>query len=122
MKIMVSKKEGLDFEKEYIVDMFQRLPKRRLSEVEKQLIFILIEKSKLQRERSMSLLNKGFMTFITFLVIAYLSKTGNLVSQVYINALFIFGIVVLVIVTLTYLNAISKEEKTLDNLLNSFLK
>lgn len=119
---MVSKKEGLNFEKEYIVDMFQRIPKRRLSEVEKQLIFILIEKSKIQRERSMSLLNKGFMTFIAFLVVIYLSKTGNLISSEYINILFVFGVMVLVIVTLTYLNAISKEEKTLDNLLNSFLK
>jgi len=119
---MGSKKEGLDFEKEYIVDMFQRIPKRRLSEVEKQLIFILIEKSKIQRERSMALLNKGFMTFISFIVVAYLSKTSNLIPSDYINILFIFGIIVLVVVTLTYLNTISKEEKTLDNLLNSFLK
>ncbi|MDD5086875.1 MAG: hypothetical protein PHV16_03920 [Candidatus Nanoarchaeia archaeon] len=119
---MGSKKEELDFEKEYIVDMFQRVPKRRLSEVEKQLIFILIEKSKLQRERSMSLLNKGFMTFIAFLVVAYLSKIGNLVSPVYTNILFVFGIVVLVVVTLTYITTLAREEKILNNLLNSFLK
>ena len=119
---MGSEKEELDFEKEGMVDRFQMIPKRRLSEVEKQLIFILIEKSKIQRERSMALLNKGFLIFITFIIITYLSKANNLLPQIYISILFIFGIIVLIAVVVTYQGVLSKEEKTLDNLLNSFLK
>ncbi len=111
-----------EFEKKENVERFFELPKRRLSDVEKQLIFVLIEKNKLQRERSMAILNKGFMAFMIFIVIAYLSRTSNIIPELYVNILFIFSIVVLVVVVITYQTTMSKEEKVLDNLLDSFIK
>ena len=101
---------------------YRLLPKRRLSEVEKQMIFVLIEKAKIQRERSMAILNKGVLAFLAFLIIAYLSRANNLIPQIYINILFLFSVVVLAAAAGTYLSTLSKEEKILDNLLESYLK
>ena len=108
--------------KEDLVEKFSYLPKRKLSEIEKQLIFILVEKSKIQRERSMAILNKGFMVFFAFVIIAAMSNIYEIVPGEYIRYLFLFSIVVLVFAAYTYQSAIHKEEKTLDALLDSFLK
>ena len=112
----------MELKKEAFIEKFRTLPKRSLSDIEKQMIFIIIEKSKVQRERSIIILNKGFLVFLTLIIVAYLSRIYDLVSQLYINILFIFGVVVLIISMITYYRIILDEEKTLDILLDSFLK
>ena len=108
--------------KEDLVEKFSYLPKRKLSEIEKQLIFILIEKSKIQRERSMAILNKGFMIFFAFVIVAAMSNIFEIIDKIYITYLFLFSITVLIVAAYTYQSAVKKEEKTLDALLDSFLK
>jgi hypothetical protein len=105
-----------------IVDLFRTAPKRKLSEIEKQLIFILTEKSKVQRELSMTILNQGFLFFAAFVIVAYLSKESGVISDFNINLLFILGIIVLVVSMIVYQSAIVKEKKILDKLLDNFLK
>ncbi len=109
-------------EKEDVIEKFRKLPKRKLSEIEKQLIFILIEKSKIQRERSLSILNKGFIMFLAFIVLGYLSKFYNFVSDFYVRVLFVFGVIVIIVTMYFYEKSISKEENTLDAVLDNFLK
>ena len=108
--------------KEDLVEKFSNLPKRKLSEIEKQLIFILIEKSKIQRERSMAILNKGFMIFFAFIIVAAMSNIFEIINKTYIIYLFLFSITVLIVAAYTYQSAVKKEENTLDALLDSFLK
>lgn len=107
---------------ESIVEKFKRAPKRMLSEVEKQLIFILIEKAKIQREHSLSILNKGFVIFLSVIVLGYMSRYYDVVPQIYINLLFIFGVFVLIFTMVAYELIISREEKTLDDFIENFLK
>ena len=119
---MDDKKKSVNSKDKDMVDLFRTLPKRKLSEIEKQLIFILIEKSKVQRELSMTILNKGFLFFAAFLVIAYLSRTNNFIPEFYINMLFILGVLVLIVSMIVYQSAITKEKKILDKLLDNFLE
>ena len=119
---MDDKKKSVNSQDRDVVDVFRTLPKRKLSEIEKQLIFILIEKSKVQRELSMTILNKGFLFFAAFVIIAYLSKETNLIPEFYINMLFILGVLVLVVSMIVYQTAVVKEKKILDKLLDNFLK
>ena len=116
---MFFKKEGV---KEDFIEEFRIAPKRKLSEIEKQMIFVLIEKSKIKRERSMAILNKGFLIFSAFVVIAYLSRINDFIPQYYMNILFLLGILVLIITTALYQSDVSEEEKNLDAILDGFLK
>ena len=119
---MEDKKKSVKSQDGDLVDVFRTLPKRKLSEIEKQLIFILIEKSKVQRELSMTILNKGFLFFAAFVVVAYLSRVNNFISEFYINLLFVLGVIVLVVSMIVYQTAVVKEKKILNKLLDSFLK
>ncbi len=119
---MAIKKEEKDFCKKEVLDNFQSLPKRKLSEMEKQVIFILIEKAKIERERSMALLNKGFFIFLFFILLAFIQRLNDPGSSIYVYILFIFGMIMFIIIVITYYSSLSNEKKTLDNLLDSFLK
>ena len=112
---MLSKKEDL-------IERIRTLPKKRLTDIDKQLIFILVERSKIQRERSVTILNKGFLVFFAFIIIAILSRLYEIVDQLFINILFVFGIAVITIAMLAYQTAIKKEEQTLDGIFDYFLK
>ena len=105
-----------------LISKFKNLPKRKLSEIEKQMIFILIEKSRLQRETTHAILDKGVLVFLTFLVLAYLFKMTQLVPDMYINILFVLGIIVLIAAVVSFETVTSKEDKVLQELLDSFLK
>ena len=119
---MMFEKPKTDIKKEEMIDIFRTTPSRRLSDIEKQMIFILMEKSKIKRERSMMILNKGFMIFFAFVIIAVLVRINDVIPQLYINLLFLFGIVVLIFGIALYSNVINEEEKNLDKILDSFLK
>ncbi len=114
-------KEDIKPKKEDIIDKFRTLPNRKISDIEKQMIFILIEKSKVKRERSMIILNKGFLIFFAFIIITALVRLNEIIPQAYLNIVFLLGIVVLIIAVMLYHGVISEEERNLDRLLESFL-
>jgi hypothetical protein len=105
-----------------VIKLIQDLPKRKLSEIEKQVIFILIERSKLHRERSRSNYDKVFMFFGLFIVLAFLSNLNNMLNTTFLNVLFIFGILSLIIISWMYQNELKKEDVVLEQLLEDFLK
>ena len=112
----------MHIKKEDLVETIRSLPNKKLSEIEKQTIFILLEKSKIKREHSNAILNNGFLIFFAFIIVAIFGKIYNLTHQLYINILFIFGMIVLVVSAIIYHKDIAEENKTLDMLLDSFLK
>ncbi|MBW2976125.1 hypothetical protein KY347_01615 [Candidatus Woesearchaeota archaeon] len=112
----------MENKKEDVLELFRDLPKRKLSEMEKQVIFILIERSKIQREHSSIILNKGFIIFLAFLVVAYFGRVNVFIPDMYINVLFVLGVMLLVTAMWTYQVAIDRERKILEKLLDSFLK
>ena len=112
----------IEDKKEDIVAKLEILPKRKLSDIEKQLIFILVERSKVKREKSILIINQIFLVFIAFVVLTYLSKEQEFIDQLYVNILLVLGIVLLILSIVSYQGVINKEEKTLVNLFNLFLK
>jgi hypothetical protein len=112
----------MEEKKEDLINILDKLPQRKLTDLEKQVVFILIEKSKLQRENSMAIVNKGFLLFVGFVIVAYLTSVFDFIPQLYVHLLFIFGVIMLVVSMYTYQSTVAKEEKTLNNLLNSFLR
>ena len=121
MNLSMFNKEDLKTKKENVIDRFRTLPNRKISDIEKQMVFIIIEKSKIKRERSMIILNKGFLIFFAFIIITALVRLNEVIPQFYLNIVFLFGIGVLVIAVMLYHGVISEEEKNLDKLLESFL-
>jgi len=101
---------------------FRYVPKRKLSEAEKQIIMLKIEKVKLQRERSLLILNKGVMLFFAFLAVAIIGLVNNIITTFQLNIMIAIGVLALVIGVLPYGIASRKEEKilekTIDELIN----
>ena len=93
---------------------FRYVPKRKLSEAEKQIIMLKIEKVKLQRERSLIILNKSVMLFFAFLGIGVIGLVNKMISTKQLNILIILGILALIVGIIPYSVAARKEEKDLE--------
>ena len=108
--------------KEELSDIMRVAPKRKLTEIDKQLVLITIEKSRIKRERSMAIFDKGILIFFGFVIVAYMNNIHKFVPTAYINTLFICALLVLIFSIASYQSVIIKEQRALDNLLDNFLK
>ncbi|MEK6946660.1 MAG: hypothetical protein AABX32_03550 [Nanoarchaeota archaeon] len=101
---------------------FRYIPKRKLSEAEKQIIMLRIEKLKLHREKSLLILNKGIILFFVFLAVAVVGLVNKMVTVMQLNILVLTGFLALIVGVLPYSFATRKEEKelekTIDELIN----
>jgi hypothetical protein len=93
---------------------FRYVPKRKLSEAEKQIIMLKIEKVKLQREKNILILNKSTMLFFAFFAVAVVGLVNKLISTTQLNFLIAFGVAALVVGVLPYSISARKEEKELE--------
>lgn len=93
---------------------FRNIPKRKISEAEKQIIMLKIEKVKMQRERSLVILNKSVMLFFALLAVAVVGLINKIITIVQLNILVIIGISALLIGVMPYSIASRKEEKDLE--------
>ena len=105
-----------------VMGKLDEVPKRRLSDVEKQMIFLEIEKSKIKRSRSMMLLNKGMIIFVAFFVIAIIALLNKSIDQYFFNFMILGGILILVIAIVLHSKTSSEEEKKLDDMINDLFK
>lgn len=107
--------------KEEINHKFKSIPNRKLTDVEKQVIYILVEKSKIQIDNSVQILNKGFFMFIAVIIVAVVSRVYDVINQMLVTGLYIFAIIVLATTFYIYQREVKNEQDTLDNLLENFL-
>jgi len=91
---------------------FRGIPKRKLTESEKQIITLKIEKVRLQREKSLLILNKGIMLFFAFLSVAVIGVVNKIITT---------GILALIIGILPYGFASKKEEKELEKIIDELI-
>ena len=99
-----------------------QIPKRKLSDLEKQIIDLRIEKLKLNRERSILILNKGTSVYFAFIVMAILGFMNNVIDLVSLNVLVLVGLVVLVASVIPYSKAMQKEEAELSKMLEELTR
>ncbi|HLC50150.1 MAG TPA: hypothetical protein VJI97_01865 [Candidatus Nanoarchaeia archaeon] len=100
---------------------FRNIPKRKLSEAEKQIILLKIEKVKLQREKSALILNKSVMLFFGFLGVAVIGLVNQIISPMQVNILIISGVLALIIGVLPYSFASRREEKALEQTIDELI-
>jgi hypothetical protein len=110
------KKQELTEEQEIL-----RLPQRHLSEVEQQYIMLSVERARLKREQSQTILNKGLMLFFAFMLFSLIMYMNELISQMLSNLLIMCGLVVMGVSIIPYMNAVKEEEQKISNLMQTLL-
>ncbi len=88
-----------------------------LSERGKQIISLELERSKLNREKSLLILNKALFLYFLFLFIGVIGFVNNYISAMYLNVLIVLALVALVMGTLPYISIMRKEEIRLNKLI-----
>ena len=99
----------------------RNLPNRRLTEVEKEYIFLETERLKLRREGSLLILNKGVFLFLTALAVGMYAVTNRLITSKILNILIIVGLTVLIVSILPYQASVSKEEKRIEKMIDDLM-
>ena len=78
---------------------------------------VIIEKSRLNREKSMLILNKALLLYFTFLFVGVIGFVYNYVNAIWLNVLIVMGLCVLIVGIMPYVRIIQAEEKRLDAML-----
>ena len=97
------------------------IPKRKLSEAEKQIIMLKIEKVKLQREKSLLIVNKSVMLFFAFLAVAIIGLVNKIITTMQLNILIIIGVLALIVGILPYGIVARKEERELEKTIDELI-
>ena len=92
----------------------------KISDTEKEVIYLEIEKSKINREKSKIVLNKSLILYITFTIVGIIGFAFDYIDSFLLNVLVVIGIVVLIIGVVPYQLITHKEEKRINELLNKF--
>jgi len=98
------------------------LKMRVISKNEEKAFDIILEKSRLNREKSMLILNKSLLLYFTFLFVGVIGFVYGYIKSFWLNVLVIMGLCVLVIGTLPYIRVIYEEERKLDKILAELRK
>ena len=103
-----------------IITKKQYMPK--LTDTEKEIIYLEIEKSKIDREKSKLVLNKSLVLYIAFMLVGIVGFAFEYIDSTLLNILVIAGIFVLILGTTPYLLVTHKEEKRINELLKRLKK
>ncbi len=95
---------------------------REITRNEEKAFDIIIEKSRLNREKSVLVLNKSLLLYFTFLFVGVIGFIYGYDTSFWLNILIIMGLCVLIIGTLPYIRIIYEEEKKLDKSLEELKK
>ncbi len=88
----------------------------------KEVIHLEVEKSRLNREKSMLVMNKALILYFVFMFVAVLGFINKYIGRGMLNALIIMGLCVLVIGTIPYVRTMHQEEKRLNDLIHKLTK
>lgn len=89
-----------------------------LSPIDKEIIELELEKSRIDREKSMLVLNKGLFLYFCFLFVAVMGFINGFLTKDLLNILIIMSLCVIIISTLPYIKTMHKEEKRLSSLID----
>ncbi len=90
----------------------------RLSEKNKELIDLELEKSRLNREKSVMVLNKALFLYFCFLFVGIIGFINKYISAAYLNILIVLALIALIIGIFPYVNVMHKEERRLNQLIS----
>lgn len=84
---------------------------------QKEIILLEVEKSRLNREKSMLVMNKSLILYFVFMFVAVLGFINGYINRTLLNILIIMGLCVLIIGTVPYVKTMHDEEQRLNNLI-----
>ena len=90
--------------------------------LKKDVIEIEVEKSRLNREKSILVMNKSLILYFAFMFVAVLGFINGYINRTLLNVLIIMGLCVLIIGTVPYVRTMHSEEKRLNELIQRFGK
>ncbi len=79
-------------------------------------IDLRLERLKIEREKSVLVLNKALLIYFVFLFIGILGFLNGFIKVKYLNILVIMGFVVLIVGTIPYVRTSRVEQRELDKL------
>lgn len=82
-----------------------------------EIIYLEIEKSRINREKSKLVMDKSLMLYFTFMVVGILGFAGGFIDSFLLNVMVICGIIILVVGTIPYVIITQKEEKKINEFL-----
>lgn len=94
----------------------------KLNPLTKEIIDLEVEKSRLNREKSMLVMNKGLILYFAFMFIAVIGFINAYLSQTLLNILIVMGLLVLIIGTVPYIKTMHEEEGRLNALIDGLRK
>lgn len=95
------------------------MPKNK---VNNELIYLEIEKSRIQREKSKLVLDKSLILYFSFMLIGVIGFVFDYIDSFMLNILIIAAVFILVVGTIPYLLTISKEEKKIKDFIEKLRK
>ena len=90
--------------------------------IKKEVIDLEVEKSRLNREKSMLVMNKSLILYFAFMFVAVLGFINGYINRTLLNVLIVMGLCVLIIGTIPYVKTMHSEEKRLNDLLQQTKK
>ena len=88
----------------------------------KEIIYLEIEKSRINREKSKTVLDKSFILYFSFLLVGVVGFASGYINPQLLTILVITGIIILIIGTLPYVLITMKEDAFLNERLKEFKK
>ena len=85
----------------------------------REIIDLEVEKSRLNREKSMLVMNKSLILYFFFMFVAVLGFINGYITRTLLNILIVMGLCVLIIGTLPYIKTMHTEEKRLNGLIKT---
>ncbi|MBW2996718.1 hypothetical protein KY349_00085 [Candidatus Woesearchaeota archaeon] len=90
--------------------------------LKKEVLELEVEKSRLNREKSMLVMNKSLILYFAFMFVAVLGFINGYIDKTLLNVLIVMGLAVLIIGTVPYVRTMHTEEKRLNDLLQRMSK
>ena len=88
------------------------------SDVDMEVTYLEVEKSRINREKAKLALNMGLILYFGFLIVGVVGFSFDYIDSLLLNVLVICGIVILIVSTLPYLIIIHREERWINSRLS----
>ncbi len=80
------------------------------SEVDREITYLELERSRINREKSKLVLNMGLVLYFGFLIAGVIGFAFHYIDSTFLNVLVICGILILIVSTFPYLIIVHREE------------
>lgn len=98
---------------------FHKLSKSRLSSKEQQKIALQIEKSKMKRDKSVVILNRGLIIYFCIILMAVFGFVNNYFSKITLNALIISAVLMLTAASIPFIASMYRDEKDIEDMIKN---